>query len=591
MKSSLCLPLGLLFLYLAFSLFSSCSKKAEEPKVAPVVTSLSTLKGQYAPYELVTIKAPKGTLGTQELEGIINGIKVQVLPGDTLACFLLPDLANGSFILSLAANGKDYTVPVAVVALASVQSPDVYFGAIEAGINRNVAAINAQIDALLQSGATAAELQNLKLDAQQYAAQLASYKTAYQNLSAADKQDFARMMAANKPLMDEFGTLTAALLSKTSTLRTAQTVQDYEQSWFASARAFGTAAALTWANVWAIGILGKALTAAPGVYKVGVLVAIGAFVAGLMLNVEATAAAAGVLFDKAIKAYDELDVDKKVYDIKTDIEVSVTAKYRSLFQGDETSGAGGSALDDVLAKYKRFKESFNDLVNKLPAPLRPRQMVSLLREKFRSVGRSIHNSYVRITNVSNPAVTLTPVKQPDGSLKVRATTTATTDQSFTYNLAYSNPDFSPGLTKQVAATVIVNPCSSGTVTAPVITGIQTVCDNGKVRTLVSFTADGPGILIGGSYFGSCVETNQCYPVRLYFFSPGATAFSIAANGYSAQLLSGTVNQGVLAVDLSSYNNCITGRTARQTMDYYYPNYQWQIELMNSCNLRSPRMAF
>jgi hypothetical protein len=91
MKSSLCLPLGLLFLYLAFSLFSSCSKKAEEPKVAPVVTSLSTLKGQYAPYELVTIKAPKGTLGMKLTFAWGFGL---VMTGMGLLCLWLSNPAN-----------------------------------------------------------------------------------------------------------------------------------------------------------------------------------------------------------------------------------------------------------------------------------------------------------------------------------------------------------------------------------------------------------------------------------------------------------------------------------------------------------------
>lgn len=536
MKFLLRLPQGLLFFYLAFGFFSSCSQKTEDPKAAPVVTSLSTQKGQYAPYELVTIKAPKNTLGTQELEGFINGVKVQVMPNDTLACFLLPDLANGSFTLSLTVNNKDYTVPVAVVALTNVQSPDVYFNSIEGEMNRNLTAINAQVDALLQSGATAPELQNLKQDAQQYTTQLSACKTAYQNLSAADKQDFARAMAANKSLNDEFEALTSTLLSKTGALRT---VQDYEQSWRASAGVFITASIFTTAHILPISLLAAAAQATPGFYKAGPLVAMTAVMVSFMVHVEATATAAGVLFDKSIKAYEELDIDKTVYDIKSDIEVSITAKYRSLFQDDETSGAGGSILNDVLGKYKQFKESFNNLVKRLPAVLRPRPMVSLLREKFRSVGRSIYNSYVRITNISNPAVTLTPLKQSDGSLKVRANTTATTDQNVTYDLSYTNSDFSTGLTKRISAKVTVATYNYGLQIGDYNTNydlikVQATLVNGQAVTLPNFmtqmvrlTLDGVPVKTGTLNlpwsqfsFGTAPTsgaaiTNATYPVTLY----------------------------------------------------------------------------
>ena len=46
--------------------------------------------------------------------------------------------------------------------------------------------------------------------------------------------------------------------------------------------------------------------------------------------------------------------------------------------------------------------------------------------------------------------------QPDGSIKIKATTTATTDQTFTYNVNYTNSNFTNGLTKTVNAKVAVN---------------------------------------------------------------------------------------------------------------------------------------
>jgi hypothetical protein len=132
-------------------------------------------------------------------------------------------------------------------------------------------------------------------------------------------------------------------------------------------------------------------------------------------------------------------------------------------------------------------------------------------------------------------------------------------------------------------------CDPSSPNPPAINGVSMSCNaNGHFVFDVSFTAPGSGALIG-SGFGSCDESQTCYPTRLYFWSPGATDFMIAANSYSATLKSGTVNSGVIEIDLGK--NCMPGKSAEESLQLYYTNYRWRFQLMNKCNQRSAIVEF
>ncbi|WP_018477005.1 Ig-like domain-containing protein [Pontibacter roseus] len=133
-------------------------------------------------------------------------------------------------------------------------------------------------------------------------------------------------------------------------------------------------------------------------------------------------------------------------------------------------------------------------------------------------------------------------------------------------------------------------CELGAISAPVITKVEFACDaSNGVSILVSFRANGSGVLTSGSYYGHCPQEQQCYPVRLYFWSPGAWQWENSSNGYDARLKSGTPNEGV--VEIRFKKSCLSGKTPLETMKAFYPSYKWQIELMNRCNQRSARYSF
>ncbi len=121
---------------------------------------------------------------------------------------------------------------------------------------------------------------------------------------------------------------------------------------------------------------------------------------------------------------------------------------------------------------------------------------------------------------------------------------------------------------------------------PSINSTQWVCDSkGQVTARVAFSAGTTGILIGGGS-GWCDPALTCYPVRLYFLSPGATDWSISYNGYNVSLVSGDKYNGVLELSfVSSWASC-DGLNPLTKLNNSYPNYKWKVELMNQCNERT-----
>lgn len=448
--------LVLVFLAFALLLTSSCDKFPDPTPIDPVEpVELSTQKQNYAPYEIVTFKTPESVLGTKTIEATINEVKVQVTQGDTIASFLLPDLSSGSYLLHMTDDNNAYTVPIEVSSIKNLKSPDVYYSEIETQINQNILGIIRQADALLQKEGTAAEAEELKQNAQKYANLLQDYKTQYAALSNQEKQEFAKAMAANEAMIEEFNKFSQTLKESVENLRMAQSVDDYETKVTLSMHAYVQTVIFTVGHIPIILTAAKIAALAPDPYtKAGAILALGVSMTSFMVFVQTTAAASANLVNQALKPYEDLSVSEAVFEIGKEKAVQITANYRSLFQGDVNSSPGGSVISSILEKYQTFKTSYQNLVNNLPGFMRPSTTVNYLKSRFSTAKRAVYNRYISIRNISNPNVTLLQINQEDGSVKLKANTEATTDQSFTYDIVYSNGGFSSGLSETINAKVL-----------------------------------------------------------------------------------------------------------------------------------------
>jgi hypothetical protein len=578
----------LLCTIILFSL-NSCSKDVDPTSADPI--SLNAEKSQYAPYEIVTIAASDNLFTVQTFTAKINDIEISVSSNDNIASFVLPNLADGNYNLSFTLNEKNYTVPITVYSLSNILSADQYFNEVLSGINQNISDLNTQINQLEQNSTNPSEYANLQSDVIKYTTLLNDYTNSYNNLSVIEKQEFAKTMAANKASIDEYNNLTVALQSSTASLRTAQSTQDYETAVQNSMIAFSASVIYTVAHIPFI-IAGANLAATT--LNPGVILACGIVTGSFLVNTSITITGAISLTNKSIKPFEFISqTSQTIYSNSVETVSDIRAKYRSIINSDDSNSSNGGTINTIVEKYNYIKEKYNGFINDLPSIFRPSYIMTSLKNTYNSTTRAIYNQYVNITNISNPNVTLQKIDQPDGSIKIKVSTTETTAQNFTYDINYTNSNFTNGLTKTVDAQVSgLDPCNQGTMTAPVITNVELVCNtSNRISILVSFTANGTGALIyGGS--GWCDPTTTCYPTRLYFFSPGATDYTISHNGYNVSLKSGNSNSGVIEITpIGIGGMCINGQTAAQSFESNYQNYDWKVELMNECNQRSNQVSF
>ena len=192
-------------------------------------------------------------------------------------------------------------------------------------------------------------------------------------------------------------------------------------------------------------------------------------------------------------------------------------------------------------------------------------------------------------SISHPNLSLeTATLQSDGQLNLKVkfvgNPTATSISS-TLNYTY-NDDFSSFSGSFPLVVQQQDICTQNPMTPPVITGVNWECNaNDEIAILISFTADGTGILAYGGT-GACDLDGICYPVRLYFKS-GDQPYAIAANGYRAFLRSGNLNSGVVEINFTSNGDCTASDGYQSFIQNWGPyNYQWKVEVMNQCNQRS-----
>lgn len=504
----------LMMFVISFLSLNSCSKVDEEKKAETETETLtlSAEKGKYSPYEIVTISAPENVFTSQSFTAKINNIEIIISSNENVASFVLPNLSNGNYDLSFTLNEKKYIVPISVSSLSNVLSADQYFNEIKSGMTQKINDLNSQIIQLEQNSTNASEYTNLKNDVIKYTNLLNDYTNSYNKLSVIDKIEFAKTMAANKASIDEYNQLTNALNSSTKSLKKANSVEDYEKIVGNSSQAFVVSVIYTVGHVPFI-LAGTKLAATT--LNPGVIIACGILTGSFLVNTAITISAAISLTSKSIKPFEFISqTNQTIYDTGIETVSDIQAKYRSLIYLDANNSENGGAIHTIVEKYNYFKEKYNGFISELPAIFRPSYSMTSLKNSFNSSARSIYNQYVSITNVSNPNVTLQQLNQSDGSIKIKAITTATTDQTFTYDVNYTNNNFTKGLKKTVEAKVLVVTDSTAIYKAAVVGNwTMTWHDPGPVANnqidKFLFNADGTGtyywMQCSGCPFGQSID--------------------------------------------------------------------------------------
>ena len=459
-SSSLVIYCTLLLCTIISLSLNSCSKEDEPTKTEPI--GLSTEKSQYAPYEIVTISASEDLFTEKSFTAVINNIEITIGGEGNIAAFVLPDLNIGTYDLNFTLNEKNYIVPITVALLSNIQSADQYFNEIKSNLNQSINDLNTQITQLSQSSENPNEFIKLQNDVIKYTNLLNDYTASYNNLSELDKIEFAKSIEANKASIDEYDNLATTLHSSTLSLRGGQSIQDYEADVEASSLVFYSCVNKMVAQIPFI-VAGAIISKTPihPFINAGAILATGLLVTKFMFTLDKTITAAVTLTNKSLKPFEFItQTSQNVYNSGVETVLNIEAKYRSIINSD---GSDGSTINTIVEKYNYFKDKYNGFISELPSIFRPSYIMISLKNTFNSTTRSIYNQYVSITDVSNPNVTFQQFNQADGSINIKATTTSTTDQTFTYKVNYTNSNFTNSLTKTVNAKVTTQSCDPNTV--------------------------------------------------------------------------------------------------------------------------------
>ena len=438
---------GLLLVLFTFSISVSCSKNEDEITLNQNPVVLTTEKENYSPYEIVTIVSTEAIFNGQMVPAMLNNQSFTLQTHTNSAAVALPNLPNGDYVLSFSQGGKLYNVNIKVLDDIPVVTAN-FINTVNTEEHIQFTDAQAQTQILEDEDSASSEYSDLQDDYAMYNALISSNLVAFNALSDADKIANAKFVMANKEMLDEFRALVVELKSSVNLLRVSN-VQDYENLIsLSSARYLATIS-------FAILHIPAYLTACTMAVANPLVGGSAAFIIALSFfnDLSEVCNAIGILVNRIVRPFQDLAIGTTVYNSGVEVAATVSAKYKSLVVGDENGD--GTLLRALAGGVTTFKNAWNDMRERLPAALRPSYIVTGLKSTFNEAVKEVHNQYVSFTNISNPTVTLQQINQADGSIKVKAMTTATTNQNFTYKINYNNGAFNSNLSATVNAQVLV----------------------------------------------------------------------------------------------------------------------------------------
>ncbi len=572
----------------------SCKKDIDEDNNNSNAISLNFEKSTYSNFEIAQLILSNISLTQSEYTGTIDNDKtVRLIKVDSFLVTAIPQLNEGNHTLKVIINGQEFNAEFSTITQPVIADASNYINNFITEYNNQKNILLAQADSLPTT-----EKAQLLNDIQLIQEYINEANQQLANASDAEKQIAAQIIQANKVWMDELRQTIKELATSTSIFRRSG-VRNHDDETRAAMEKFVEAKIKVIKHIPKI-IACAAIGAGVGsaipipLLGTGVGAAIGAGIGlgNLLLDLQVLNIAIEDLLNIAFLPFQNLvGSGKTAIQFNNDEfkDLNIKIDYRTLYSADNTSSL--PIVNTIVSGLRSVKRSWDDLMNSLPVGLSygPKTIDNKTTYKIKPV--RIHSDYLSLSNINNSDITYSENKT-DGFFNVKFNSNSNTDLYFTFNVNYNNSQL--GTFSQTFDGVLLanDPCDNGSMTAPVITGVNLECNtDNEIAFLISFTANGTGALIDGSYYGFCEKDSICYPTRLYFLSDGATEYDLAYNSYYVNLKSGNSNSGVIEVTLSYKGECQNGQSAAQSLQTNHPNAKWKFELMNQCNQRSNQVSF
>lgn len=197
--------------------------------------------------------------------------------------------------------------------------------------------------------------------------------------------------------------------------------------------------------------------AIPIIGTLGTGIAIGYLITEVAASLSINLADLSALLDITFAPYDDLTLDdaaSKVYDHAEERVLSVQARFRNLLSSDQSGSEITGTLKNFLTDLLDFRSTVTKILDKMPARFKPTVLIASLKSSTNAVKRQVNGAYLSITNISNSQVKVAFSKLTDGTFKILPTVTGTTDQQVSFDVTYSNPNFSSKQIKKTISTTV-----------------------------------------------------------------------------------------------------------------------------------------
>lgn len=405
--------------------------------------SIGLDKAEYYPMELAELNTENLPISEPEYMANINGTAFKVTNINGSLLFAMPDMAPGNYTLTVLIADKEYSAGCTIKDLPAVADPDAVLQNNQNAAHTRTTQLLSLADSLNSPAVNACKADLLAM--QQY---MDSLHNLYAALSPSDKLACARFLTANAVWMEEVHQSIEEVLAAGASFKTTDAIDDYEAKLDAAIVKFTAARVnlaqhvkriiLLSAAGFGIGsvvpVIGNALGA-----KLGASIGVGL----LLLDVKAALQAQDDLLNTSFSPYQNLIAEKTAavvpFNKGQDQLMEVRMSYRSLYSADKNSTA--PAISSFVTDCDLIKSLWLDVTSYVPINFTFNGRTVDEISSFSTQTRFVNSKYISVDGISNSNVQLANISKTDGQLTLAFNNTATTTQSFTFNLNYQNSRF------------------------------------------------------------------------------------------------------------------------------------------------------
>ena len=415
---------------------------------------LTADKTNVTPFEVITITTTDYIFTEEKYSALIADRNIKLIKDESnKLIFMMPSISGGNQILSFSIDGVEQNINFTITALEVVDNPSEVINNYKENIDN---ALDTIANLNILSGIQISE-QNIQI-IENY---ISDFEQAFTTASEAEKQELAQFMQANSEMFD-FNNFDFQLLRDSLNIETKDFAK-WDKKLTQDIQYFTGLVIATGATIAIFN--GTLLSGNPILIAIAGAALCTEFI--LVYNQTET------ILTRSYKPFqfniwNELENSKEnEFNNNETYQINIEATYRSLYNKDNGSS---SSINSLASSMNTFAGYWNTIANYIPGldgtvPTLETQSSYLTNPNT----SSISSEYITIGNITNPNVTIDNFSNTSG-VSVSFTTNETEEQNFTFDIVYTNPNFSTK-TETISASIIGTPLFYG---STFLQGTQTV---------------------------------------------------------------------------------------------------------------------